>query len=170
MGDLVGRSLQISPLRRSSFGGSIYRMVPFLLLMSLLIWNLNAASAATPTCVVKLKFSSDDKSDSGTNAYVKQVLTGQGYKIINDWLFTIWSATDYDVKVIITHTVIPNYGFPVRAIWIRLFIANTSGNILVDSYIDRANLTDDLRALVPACNNSPPSGPLPNSHAEAVRK
>lgn len=55
--------------------------------------------------MVKLKFSSDDKSDNATNAYVKRVLTGQGYKIINDWLFTLWSASDYDVQIIITHTV-----------------------------------------------------------------
>jgi hypothetical protein len=133
--------------------------------MSLLIWNPIAASAATPTCVVKLKFSSDDKSDSGTNAYVKQVLTGQGYKIVNDGLFTIWSASNYHVKVIITHTVIPNYGFPVSTMWIQLLIADSSANILVNSYVDRANLKDDLRASVPACNMPPP-----NSNADAVIK
>jgi hypothetical protein len=164
----VDCSLQISPLRPSTFRGSIYRVMS--LFMFLLIWNPIAASAAAPTCVVKLKFSSDDKSDSGTNAYVKQVLTMQGYKIINDWLFTIWSDSDYDVKIIITHTVLPNYGFPVSTVWIQLFITDSSGNILVNDYIDRANLKDDLRALVPACNTSPLSGPLPDSNADPVTK
>jgi hypothetical protein len=138
--------------------------------MSLLIWNPIVASAAAPTCVVKLKFSSDDKSDTATNAYVQQVLTGQGYKIIDDWLFTIWSPSDYDVKIIITHTVVPNYGFPVSLMGMQLFIADRSGNVLVNSYIDRANLEADLRASIPACNTSLPSTPLPDSNADAVTK
>jgi hypothetical protein len=138
------------------------------LFMSLLVWNPIAVSAAAPTCVVKLKFSSDDKSDSATNAYVKQILTRQGYKIIDDWLFTIWIPRDYDVKIIITHTVVPNYGAPVSLMGMQLFIADSSGNILVDSYIDRANLEDNLRILIPACNTSPPSTPLPNPNADAV--
>jgi hypothetical protein len=124
--------------------------------MSLLIWNSIAASAAAPTCVVKLKFSSDDKSDTATNAFVEQVLTRQGYKIIDDWLFTILSASDYDVKIIITHTEVPNYGFPVSLMGMQLFIADGSGNVLIDSYIDRANLEDDLRASIPTCNTAPP--------------
>ena len=138
--------------------------------MSLLIWNPIAASAAAPTCVVKLSFSSDDTSDRVTKTYVKQVLTGQGYKIINDSLFTIWSARDYDVNIVITHTVIPNYGFPVSLMGMQLFIADSTGNVLVNSYIDRANLEDDLRASVPACNTPPPSTPWPDSNADAVTK
>jgi hypothetical protein len=125
------------------------------LFMSLLIWSPIAASAAVPTCAVKLKFGSDDQSDSVTKAYVTQVLAGQGYKIIADWPFTIWRARDYDVKIIITHTMIPNYGFPVSLMGMQLFIADSSGNVRVNSYIDRANLEDDLRASVPACNASP---------------
>ena len=140
------------------------------LFMCLLIGNPIAASAAAPTCVVKLKFSSDDKSDSATNAYVKQILTRQGYKIIDDWLFTIWSPSDYDVTIIITHTVVPNYGIPVSLMGMQLFIADSSGNILVNSYIDRANLEDDLQASIPACNTSPPSTPLPDTNADAATK
>lgn len=129
------------------------------LFLALLICSPIAASAATPTCVVKLKFSSDDEGDNGTGAYVRQVLTGQGYTVIDDWLFTIWSACDYDVKITITHTIIPNYGFPVSLMGIQLFIADSAGNVLVDSYIDRANLEGDLRASLPTCSPARPSGP-----------
>jgi hypothetical protein len=163
----MDRPLQFSALRLLTFKGSI-RMMP--LFMVLLICNPIATFAAAPTCVVKLKFSSDDKADSGTNAYVKQVLTRQGYTIINDWLFTIWSASDYYVKIIVTHTVVPNYGFPVSTMWIQLFIADNSGTVLVNSYIDRANLEDDLLASVPVCNTSPPSTPQPDSNADATTK
>jgi len=127
--------------------------------MSLPISTPIAASAAAPTCVVKLNFSSDDKSNRATKAHLKQILTGLGYKIINDSLFTIWSASDYDVKIVITHTVIPNYGFPVSLMGMQLFIADSAGKVLVNSYIDRANLEDDLRALLPACNAASPSTP-----------
>jgi hypothetical protein len=120
--------------------------------MSLLIWNPVAASAAAPTCVVKLRFSSDDKSDSGTNAFVRQVLIRQGYKVIDDSLFTVWRASNYDVKIIITHTVVRNYGFPVSLMGMQLFIADSAENVLVNGYIDRANLEDDLRASIPACH------------------
>jgi hypothetical protein len=150
------------------FRGSIYWAMA--LFMSLLISNPIAASAAAPTCVVKLKFSSDDESDSATDAYVKQILTAQGYKIIDDWLFTIWSPSDYDVTIIITHTVVPNYGFPVSLMGMELFIADSSGKVLVNSYIDRANLAGDLRASIPACNTSPPPTPPPDSNADAVTK
>jgi hypothetical protein len=146
-------------------------MMPLLfmaLFTSVLVWRPIAASAATPTCVVKLKSSSDDNSDSGTNAFVKEVLTGQGYKTIEDGLFTIWSASDYDVSIIITHTEVPNYGFPVSLMGMQLFIADRSGNILVNSYIDRANLEANLRAFIPACNVSAPSKPLPDSSVDAV--
>ena len=95
--------------------------------MALLIWSPNAASAAAPTCVVKLSFSSSEKSDSGTDAFVKQVLTAEGYKIIDDWLLTIWSSSDYEVKIAITHTVVPNYGFPVDLAGMQVFIADSSG-------------------------------------------
>jgi hypothetical protein len=135
------------------------------LVPSLLIWSPIVASAAAPTCVVKLDFSSDDKSDGGTNAYVKQTLSAMGYTIINDWLFTEWSAFDYEVKVIITHTVLPNYGFPVSLMGMQLFIANSTGNVLVNSYIDRRDLGSDLRGLMAACNASSPSPPSPNSNA-----
>jgi len=69
IGDLVYR-FPIFALRPSTFRGSVYSVLP--LFMSFLIWNPIAASAAVPTCVVKLKFSSDDKSDSATNAFVKK--------------------------------------------------------------------------------------------------
>ncbi len=124
------------------------------LFASLLIWNPAAASAAVPSCVVKLKVSANDASDGGTKAYVTEVLAGQGYKIIDDWLFTDWSASDYDVKITITNTVTPNYGFPVTLMTMQLFIADSSGKVLVDDFIDRANLKDDLRNSIPACSTS----------------
>jgi hypothetical protein len=147
---------------------SIYSVVP--LFMSLLIGNPIAASAAAASCVVKLKFSSEDKSDSGTNAFVKQVLTGQGYKVIDDSLLTTWRASDYDVKIAITHTVVPNYGFPVDLMGMQLFIADSSGKVLVSGNIDRANLEDTLRASIPACGASSPSPPLPDSKAGTAPK
>jgi hypothetical protein len=140
------------------------------LLVSLLVWQTTAASAAVPTCVVKLKLSSDDKSDSGTTAFVKQVLTGQGYKVIDDWLFTVWSASDYDVKITITYTVVPNYGFPQSLMGMQLFIADGAGNVIANSYIDRANLEGDLRASIPACNASPPSTAAPESKIDTGTK
>ena len=164
----MDRSLQIYPVRASTFKGTIYSVMP--LFISLLIWSAIAASAAAPTCVVKLEFSSNEKADSGTDAYVKQVLTGQGYKVIDDWLFTIWSPSDYDVKIVITHITVPNYGFPADLMGIQLYIADSSGKILVNTYIDRANLEDDLRTSIPACNASPPSTPLPASNTEADPK
>jgi hypothetical protein len=127
-----------------------------LLLLSLLIWNPAAASAAAPTCVVKLKVSSNDSSDGGTKTFVTKVLTGEGYRIIDDWLFTAWSAFDYDVKIVLNYTVTPNFGFPVTLMTMQLFIADSSGKVLVETYIDRANLEDDLRNSIPACNASPP--------------
>jgi hypothetical protein len=138
-----------------------------LLFVSLLIGDPIAASAAAPTCVAKLAFSSDDKSDSGTDTFVKQVLTGLGYRVIDDWLFTVWKGDDYDVKVIINHTQVPNYGFPVSLMGMQLFIADGSGKILVNNYIDRANLEASLDFYVPQCNTSPSSVSLPEASAEA---
>jgi hypothetical protein len=106
--------------------------------------------------VVKLNFSSDDPADSGTNTFVKQVLNGEGYTVIDDWLFTVWSHSDYEIKIIITHTETPNYGFPVSLMGMQLFIANVSGSVLVNSYIDRANLAASLRVFIPACDVSLP--------------
>ena len=142
------RSVHSSPFGPSTLR-IFFSVVP--LLVSVLIWNSAAASTAAPTCVVKLKVSSNEDSDGGTKAYVTQVLTGQGYKIIDDWLFTVWSASDYDVKIILTYTVTPNYGFPVTLMTMQLFIADSSGKVLVSDYIDRANLEDDLRNSIPAC-------------------
>jgi hypothetical protein len=123
---------------------------------SLLIWNSGVASAAVSACVVKLEFSSDDKADSATDTFARKILNEEGYKVIDDWLFTIWSHSDYDVKIIITHTESPNYGFPVSLMGMQLFIADGSGTVLVNNYIDRANLEVSLRAFIPACNASPP--------------
>jgi hypothetical protein len=139
----------------SKFGKPILSAVA--LFASLLIWNPAAASAAAPACVVKLQVSSNGDSDGGTKAFVTQVLTGQGYKIIDDWLFTMWRASDYDVKIIMTYSVTPNYGFPVTLMTMQLFIADSSGKVLVDSYIDRTNLEDDLRNSIAMCNAAPPS-------------
>jgi hypothetical protein len=125
-----------------------------LLSVSLLIWNPAAASAVAPTCVVKVKVSSNEESDGGTKTFVTEVLTGQGYKITDDWLFTMWRASDYDVKIVMTYTVTPNYGFPVTLMTMQLFIADSSGKVLVDTYINRADLEDDLRNAIPACNTS----------------
>ena len=149
------RPVHLSPRRPSTLRRSIVSAVP--LLVSLLIWNPAAASAAALTCVVKLKVSSNDASDGGTKAYVTQVLTGQGYKIIDDWLFTMWSASDYDVKITLNYTVTPNFGFPVTLMTMQLFIADSSGKVLVSDYIDRANLEDDLRNSIPVCKATPPS-------------
>lgn len=140
------------------------------LLVCLAICNPVAAFAAAPTCVVKLKVSSGDKSDGGTTAFVKQILTGEGYSVIDDWLFTLWSASDYDVKITITYTTVPNYGFPQTLMGMQLFIADGSGNVIGNNYIDRANLEGDLRASIPACNASPPSTTPPNSTAAPARR
>jgi hypothetical protein len=149
-------ALQIFPFRRPTFRGSTYLVMP--LFVSLLMWHPIAASAAAPTCVVKLMFTSNEKADSATDAFVKQILTEQGSKIIKDWPLTFLRRSDYDVKIVMTHTVVPNYGFPADLLGMQLFIADSSGNILINAYIDRANLEDNLRALIPACNTSPPSG------------
>jgi hypothetical protein len=124
---------------------------------SFLIWNSGIASAAVSTCVVKLEFSSD-QSDKTTDAFAKQILDSEGYKVIDNWLFTIWSHSDYDVKINITHTESPNYGFPVSLMGMQLFIADASGKIVVNNYIDRANLEASLRAFIPACGASSQSG------------
>jgi hypothetical protein len=163
----VDRFLQFRALRTLAFRGAVYLVVALFGL--LLIWSPNARSAAAPTCVVKLKFA-DDQTDNATSALVKQVLTGEGYKVIDDWLFTVWSGSNYDVKVTITHTQVPNYGFPVSLMGMQLLIEDGSGNVLVNSYIDRANLEGDLLASIPACNTSPPSAPSPDSNADAAAK
>jgi hypothetical protein len=123
-----------------------------------LTWNSGGVSAAVSTCVVKLAFSSDE-SDNSTDTFAKKTLDEEGYKVIDDWLFTIWSHSDYDVKIIITHAESPNYGFPVSLMGMQLFIADGSGTVLVNNYIDRANLEASLRAFIPACNAKPPSDP-----------
>ena len=105
--------------------------------------------------MVKLEFSSD-QSDKSTDTFAKQILDSEGYKVIDNWLFTMWSHRDYDVKIIITHTESPNYGFPVSLMGMQLFIADGSGTVLVNNYIDRANLEASLRAFIPACTASPP--------------
>jgi hypothetical protein len=130
-----------------------------LLSVSLLLGNPSAASAAAPTCVVKLKVSANQSSDDGTKTYVTQILTGEGYKIIDDGLLTTWRASDYDVQITLTYTVTPNYGFPVTLMTMQLYIADSSGKVLVEDYIDRANLEDDLRNSIPACSPSPPPSP-----------
>ncbi len=152
--------LKESRTRLAAEGAATFRRSVFpavSLFVSLLIWNPAAASAAAPACVVKLQVSSNGDSDGGTKAFVTQVLTGQGYKIIDDWLFTMWRASDYDVNIVMTYSVTPNYGFPVTLMTMQLFIADSSGKVLVDSYIDRTNLEDDLRNSIAMCNASPPS-------------
>jgi hypothetical protein len=139
----------------------LYPIVAFALF--LLIGNPGAASAAASTCVVKLELSSSDKADSGTSTFVKQVLGDEGYKVIDGWLFTIWSHGDYDVKITITHNEVPNYGFPITLSGMELTITDASGNALVNAYIDRANLEANLRAFIPACNAAP--APTPNAGA-----
>jgi hypothetical protein len=134
----------------STIGASVFSAV--VLFVSLLIWNAAAASAAAPTCVVKLKVSSNDSSDGGTKIYVTQILTSEGYKVINDGLLTTLRASDYDVQVTLNYTVTPNYGFPVTLMTMQLYIADNSGKVLVEDYIDRANLEDDVRNSIPACS------------------
>ncbi|MFZ2064346.1 MAG: hypothetical protein WAV27_00025 [Xanthobacteraceae bacterium] len=149
---LKGLHIRLVAAGSPTFWRSIFSAVP--LFVSLLIWNPAAASAVTPTCVVKLKVSSNEGSDGGTKAFVTKVLTGQGYKIIDDWLFTMWRASDYDVQIVMTYTLVQNYGFPVTLMQMQLFIADSTGKILVDSDIDRANLEDNLRNSIPACNTA----------------
>ncbi len=134
---------------------SIYSVLPLLFLF-LLGWNPSAAAAAVSTCVVKLEFSSSDKADGATSTFAKQILSEQGYKVIDAWLFTIWSHSNYEVKIAITHGEVPNYGFPVDLTGMQLFISDSSGNVLLNSNVDRANLEANLRAFIPACNASPP--------------
>lgn len=150
----MSRSLQNSPLRAATFGRSIFSVAS--LCICLLIGSPIAASAASPICVVKLKVSTDNDSDDGIGVFATQILSSQGYKVIDDWLLTSWSASDYDVRIIITHTTIQNYGFPVTLMGMQLYIADNSGKILVNADIDRANLEGDLRASVPLCD-APPS-------------
>lgn len=150
----MDRSVRISPRRPSKCATLICAAAS--LFVSLPIWSQSARSADASSCVVKLNFSSDDPADSGTNTFVEQVLNGEGYTVIDDWLFTVWSHSDYEVKIIITHTETPNYGFPVSLMGMQLFITNVSGSVLVNSYIDRANLEASLRAFIPACDVSPP--------------
>lgn len=133
----------------ATFWRSVVSAVP--LFVSLLIWHPAGASAAAPTCVVKLKVSANEGSDGGTKAFVTKVLTGQGYKIIDDWLFTMWRASDYDVQIVMTYTLVQNYGFPVTLMDMQLFIADSTGKVLVDSDIDRANLEDNLKNSIPVC-------------------
>jgi hypothetical protein len=152
MRDFVDRPFQIFMLQPLRLAGYL-----LLLVLSLLTWTPAAAAADASNCVVKLKFSSDDRSDSATNTFAKQILGDEGYKVIDDWLFTIWSHSDYEVKIIINHTDVPNYGFPVSLMGMQLFIADGKGTVLVNNYIDRSNLEASLRAFVPACNTSAPA-------------
>ena len=74
----MDRSLQNSPLRPSSFRGSIFPgWYPFFIRVPPDL-EPDRRVCCDPDLVVKLKFSSDDKSDSGTNAYVKQVVNRAG--------------------------------------------------------------------------------------------
>ncbi len=151
--------------RPSKLTGSICSLAP--LFVSLLIANPGIASAAASTCVVKLQFSSEEKADVGTSTFVKQVLDAQGYRVIDDWLFTMWSHSDYDVKIAVTHTEVPNYGFPVDLAGMQLSIADGSGKILVNNYIDRSNLEATLRSYIPACNAPPPADPNADQEVNA---
>jgi hypothetical protein len=141
-----------------------------LLFVLILMWHPIAVSAATPTCVLKLQFSSDDKSDSPTDAFVKQILAGEGYKTIEEGLLTILNASDYVVKIVISHTMVPNYGFPVSLTGMQLFIEDSSGNVVLNASIDRSNLEASLRAFIPACNASPPSALPADSSVDAATK
>ncbi len=143
---------RLAAARRSTFGASVLSAVA--LFVSLLVWNPAAASAA-PTCVVKLKVSSNQSSDGGTKIYVTQILTAEGYKVIDDGLLETLRASDYDVQITLNYTVTPNYGFPVTLMTMQLYIADSSGKVLVEDYIDRANLEDDLRNTIPACSGAP---------------
>ena len=90
----------------------LYLVVP--LLLSLLAWNPGSASAAVSTCVVKLQFSGGDKADIATDTFAKKILDEEGYKVIDDWLFTIWSHRDYDGKITITLHRNSELRFPVK--------------------------------------------------------
>jgi hypothetical protein len=138
-------------------------------IVALMMWHPAAASAA-PTCVLKLEFVSDDKSDGPTGAYVNQILTGEGYKIIDEGLLTILSASDYVVKIVVSHTMVPNYGFPVSLMGMQLYITDSSGNVLLNAVIDRSDLEANLRTFVPACNASSPASPIPGASVDAATK
>ena len=138
---------------RSTFGASVFSAVA--LFVSVLVWTPTAVSAAAPTCVVKLKVSSNQSSDGGTKIYVTQILTSEGYKVIDDGLLATLRVSDYDVQVTLNYTVTPNFGFPVTLMTMQLYIADNSGKVLVEDYIDRANLEDDVRNSIPACNGAP---------------
>jgi hypothetical protein len=146
--------VRLAAVGPSTIGASVLSAVA--LFVSVLIWNPAAASAA-PTCVVKLKVSSNDSSDGGTKIYVTQILTAEGYKVIDDGLLTTLRASDYDVQVTLNYTVTPNFGFPVTLMTMQLYIADNSGKVLVEDYIDRANLEDDVRNSIPVCSSAPAS-------------
>jgi hypothetical protein len=146
--------VRLAAVGPSTLRASVFSAV--VLLVSLLVWT-PAAAAAAPTCVVKLKVSSNQSSDGGTKIYVTQILTAEGYKVIDDGLLTTLRASDYDVQVTLNYTVTPNFGFPVTLMTMQLYIADNSGKVLVEDYIDRANLEDDVRNSIPACKTSPPS-------------
>ncbi len=161
----VSRSIQMFPPWPSKLTGSICLVAP--LLASLLIANHSVASAAESACVVKLQFSAGEKADVGTSTFVKQVLDTEGYKVIDDWLFTMWSHSDYAVTIVVTHTEVPNYGFPVDLAAIQLSIADGSGKVLVNNYIDRADLEATLRSYIPACGAASPADPNPSQDVNA---
>jgi hypothetical protein len=163
----VDRFLQTTPVRRFTFGASICSVAS--LIVSLVVWSQVAAAAEVASCVVKLKFSSDQRADSATDAYVRQVLAQQGYKVVDDWLFTMWTHSNYEVKVTITHTLLANFGFPTDLMGMQLYIADASGNVLVDAYIDRSILAANLQASIPACNAAPSPTPLPVSTSSSDR-
>ena len=58
----------------------------------------------------------------------------------------------------ITHTEVPNYGFPVSLMEMDLFIADSSGKVLVNGYVDRADLEEsracDLTGDLPKLSHS----------------
>jgi hypothetical protein len=49
----------------------------------------------------------------------------------------------------------------------QLFIADRSGKVLVNNYIDRANLEGSLQFFVPPCNTSPSPASPPETSADA---
>ncbi len=162
----MDRFLETTPVRLSGFGASIRSTA--LLIVSFLVWSPIATAADAPSCVVKLKFSSDQRADSATDTYVRQVLTQQGYKVVDDWLFTMWTHSNYEVKVTITHTLLANFGFPTDLMGMQLYIADASGNVLVDAYIDRSILAANLQASIPTCNAaaSPALSPVSTSASD----
>lgn len=115
---------------------------------------LSFSALAAPTCVVKLAFSSSNMNvDQFYSQGATDAVVGQGYKVIGDGILNHWSAYDYEVQVNMSHEMEPNYGFPHDLVSTTLYIADSSGQMLVNESLDSSRLQGDIRNSLPLCNS-----------------